>query len=171
MKNKAEAKGLDLKVVVIYVGRVTAVKAKGRIFLFRVGVVVGDMKGNVGYAIAKHSELSEAKEKAIQKAKKSITKIGLRQNRTLHHGVFCKYGASKLLFKPANPGTGIIAGGVVRKFCEIAGIRDVIVKSYGSSCPHAMIRNIFQSFREIYPLKYIATKRGKKVIDIIRNRI
>lgn len=164
-------KKVDWEEVLIQVRRVTRVTKGGRHFSFCVLVLVSNGIGSIGYGMAKHAEVVEAKDKAIRKAKKCMIKISLRENRTIHHQISSKFGASKVFMKPAVAGTGIIAGGTLRKFCEIIGITDVIAKSYGSSCPHLMVRHLCKIFKTIiFPAKYFANKREMKVSEMLNSK-
>lgn len=162
MVRRLETKNLDLAHTVISVSRVSKVTKGGRRFAFKVLVVVGDGKGNIGFASAKHTEMGEARNKATKKAKNNLVQIPMRRGHTIHHSIEYKYGASKLFLKPALEGTGIIAGGAVRKFCEIAGITDIIAKIYGSSNEHNLINAMFHVFKNIYAPRYILNKRGRR---------
>lgn len=169
---RGSEKRVDWEEVLIQVRRVTRVTKGGRHFSFCVLVLVSNGVGSIGYGMAKHAEVVEAKEKAIRKAKKSMIKVSLKENRTIHHQVTSKFGASKVFMKPAVAGTGIIAGGTLRKFCEIIGITDIIAKSYGSSCPHLIVRHLSKVFESsIFPAKYFANKRGVKMSEMLGKNI
>lgn len=157
----------------IDLNRVSKVTKGGRRFAYRAIMLVGDNKGYVGYGIAVHIEVAEAKAKANKNARKSLNAIRVKlcQNRTIYHEVWGKFNASKVFLKPANPGTGIIAGGAVRKICNIAGIVDIIGKSYGSSSNHNLIMAVFDALKKIYTPQEIAKKRGKKLSDIREQRL
>lgn len=159
---KIDYRNLDLSESLVDVARVTKVTKGGRQFSFRAIVLVGDKKGCIGYGIAKHSEVLEAKNKAVRKAKNSIVRFALKDGRTVYHSLLSKFGSSKIFLKPASEGTGIIAGGVIKEFCEMLGVSDVIAKSYGSSNASVVIRNMFKVFSSIYPPRYILNKRGQR---------
>lgn len=161
MKN-IDYKNLDLFESVVEIARVSKVTKGGRQFSFRVAALVGDKKGSIGYAVAKHNELLDARSKAVRKAKSSMLRFSLKDGRTIHHDCFSKLGASKLFMKPAPGGTGIVAGGAMRKFCEMLGVSDIIAKSYGSSASGIVIRNAIKAFSSIYSSEYIASKRNRK---------
>ena len=134
---KKEEKLYDEKVVNI--GRVTKVVKGGRRFSFSALVVVGDRKGKVGFGTGKASEVPDAIKKAIEDAKKNIVTIPINGT-TIYHTVTGKYGAAKVFLRPAVEGTGVIAGGPVRAILELAGIRNVYSKVYGSRAPINIIR-------------------------------
>ena len=160
---KVDHRSLDLLESVVSIARVSKATRGGRKSSFRVCVLVGNRLGCVGYGSATHSEVIEAKSKAVRKAKSSVFRFSLKDGRTIHHELSCKFGASKIFLKPAPPGTGIVAGGAVREFCDMVGVSDVIAKSYGSSNPALVIRNALKAFSCIYPPRYIANKRDKNV--------
>ncbi|UAT42983.1 30S ribosomal protein S5 [Anaplasmataceae bacterium AB001_6] len=168
---RADSKSVDFIEIIAEVRKVTRTTKGGRIFSFRVTVIIGDGRGGVGYGIAAHSEVIEAKQKAINQAKRRMKKISLRENRTVHHTIFSKYGASKIFMRSAKPGSGIIAGSTSRKICEAVGLQDVVVKSYGSSAPHLVAMNMIRAFEMISSPKDIAKKRAKRVSEIVKNRL
>lgn len=159
---KVDSKSLDLHEVLLDVARVSKVTKGGRQFSFRVIMLLGNHKGCVGYGMAKHTEVLEAKNKAIKKAKKSMVRVSLKEGRTIYHECFSKFCASKIFLKPAVAGTGIVGGGAIKQFCEVLGITDIITKSYGTSTPHVVIQNIMKALSSIYPPRYIINKRDKK---------
>lgn len=127
---KKEAKEFEEEV--IQIDRVTRVVKGGRRLRFRATVVIGDKKGRVGYGMGKSTEVPVAIQKAVARAKKNIIEVPI-YNGTIPHSIQVKYKASKILIKPASEGTGIIAGGSVRKVLEVAGVRNVLSKTLGSS--------------------------------------
>src|SRR6266568_7360186 len=117
----------------VTINRVAKVVKGGRRFAFAALVIVGDQKGRVGYGAGKAREVPEAIRKATDAAKRSLTRVPLREGRTLHHDVLGRHGAGKVLLRAAPPGTGIIAGGPMRAVFETLGMQDVVAKSIGSS--------------------------------------
>nr|WP_206425221.1 30S ribosomal protein S5 [Rickettsiales endosymbiont of Stachyamoeba lipophora] len=150
--------------------RVTKVVKGGRKFSLTALFVVGDQKGNVGFGHGKAPEVADAKKKAINQARKNIVRVPLKENRTLHHDVIGVYGASRVILRSAPPGTGIIAGGEVRKVLAALGVQDVVGKSTGSNNENNIIRATFDALLKLSSPKHIAEKRNKKVSEIISNR-
>ena len=161
---------MDLYEVVVEVAKVNRTTTGGRAFSFRVVVVVGDKKGYIGFGSSSHGEVVEAKKKAINQAKKRFYRVHLRENRTIHHAIYSKYKCSSISMKPVRPGRGVIAGGTMRKVCEVLGIKDISTKSHTRASCLNTIRNMLQAFDNISSPKDVANRRGKKVSDIVRNR-
>lgn len=118
---------------VISIDRVSRVVAGGRRFRFRALVVIGDHKGQVGIGVAKAGEVSAAVQKAVAQAKRSLITVPLHRHGTIPHDVTARFAGAKVLLKPAAPGTGVIAGGALRRILEVAGVTDVLSKSLGST--------------------------------------
>jgi small subunit ribosomal protein S5 len=124
---------------IISVSRVAKVVKGGRRFSFSALVVVGDGKGQVGVGLGKALEVPEAIKKATEQAKKSVCRVSLKGT-TIPHTVMGRYGAGQVFMRPASPGTGVIAGGVVRAVLQSAGVHDVLSKSIGSKNPHNVVK-------------------------------
>jgi small subunit ribosomal protein S5 len=154
----------------VSINRVAKVVKGGRRFGFAAIVVVGDGKGRSGYGTGKAREVPEAIRKATDQAKRAMIRIPLREGRTLHHDVYGHFGSGKVVLRPAKPGTGIIAGGPMRAVFETIGLHDVVAKSVGSSNPHNMIKATFAALVAMQNPRLVATKRGKKVADIVGRR-
>ena len=133
-------------------------------------MIVGDSKGKVGYGTGKAKEVPEAVRKATENAKNRMVRVDLKENRTIHHDMIGKFGAGKVILRSAAPGTGIIAGGPMRALFESLGIKDVVAKSTGSSNPHNMIKATFNAFKNSESPKSTASKRSKKISDIMSSR-
>jgi len=158
----------DFKEKLVSINRITKVVKGGRRFAFSALVVIGNYSGSIGYGHAKAKQVPDAIKKATQKAKNNLFKVPLRDGRTLHHDIFSKDGAGKVLLRTAPSGTGIIAGGPIRAVCEVAGIKDVVAKSLGSSNSLNVLRACIKGLRSQISPKYIANIRGKKISEIIK---
>jgi small subunit ribosomal protein S5 len=132
--------------------------------------VVGDGKGRVGFGSGKAREVPEAIRKAGEQARRSMMRVPLREGRTLHHDVQGHYGSGRVVLRAAPAGTGIIAGGPMRAVFEALGVHDVVTKSIGSSNPHNMVRATFGALGNLMSPRAVASRRGKKVSDIIGRR-
>jgi len=158
---------LDLKEKVVYINRVAKVVKGGRRFSFSAIVVVGDGNGHVGVGLGKANEVINAIAKATEKAKKEIVRISLIGN-TIPYTVYGKYGAGKVILKPASPGTGVIAGGPVRAICEAVGIKDILTKALGSSNPHNLVKATMRALESLEDPMTIARKRGLTLAELFR---
>jgi small subunit ribosomal protein S5 len=154
----------------VSINRVAKVVKGGRRFGFAAVVVVGDGKGRAGYGTGKAREVPEAIRKATDAAKRAMVRVPLREGRTIHHDVKGRYGAGKVVIRAAKPGTGIIAGGPMRAIFESLGLQDVVAKSIGSSNPHNMIKATFAALDIIQAPRSVASRRGKKIGDILGRR-
>ena len=154
----------------VTINRVAKVVKGGRRFGFAAIMIVGDNKGRVGYGTGKAKEVPEAVRKATEDAKTKMVRVHLKENRTLHHDVVGRFGAGKVILRSASPGTGIIAGGPMRALFESLGIKDVVAKSTGTSNPHNMLKATFDAFKKSESPKSIASKRSKKVSEVISSK-
>jgi len=150
---------------VVTINRVVKVVKGGRTFRFAAVVVVGDRKGQVGYGTGKSKEVPEAIKKAIQNAKASVIRVKMVGD-TLPHDIIGKHDSGSVLLKPAPKGTGIIAGGPVRKVLDLAGYKDIVSKSLGSNTPINMIRATFDGLSKLETKESIAALRDIKVEDL-----
>ena len=168
--NKQEKEQSDLIEKLVAINRVAKVVKGGRRFGFAALVVVGDGKGRIGAGNAKAKEVPEAIRKATELAKRKMLRIPLREGRTIHHDIKGHYGAGRVVLRTAPSGTGIIAGGPMRAIFEAVGIQDIVAKATGTSNPHNMVKATFDALKNIQSPRQIATRRGKKVSEIISNR-
>lgn len=143
-KDEFDSKLLDL-------ARVTRVTKGGRRLRFRVGVVVGDQKGRVGFGVSKGSDVAQAIEKATRIAKKNIVKVPIKEG-TIPHSIEAKFGAAKVMLKPQSKGRGLVAGGTVRVICSLAGIKDISSKKLGKTSNK--INNAKATIKALKELKY-----------------
>lgn len=158
---KIDPSTLELTDRVIHISRVAKVVKGGRRFSFSAMVVVGDGRGHVGSGLGKANEVPEAIRKAVEHAKRTLIKVPLI-NKTIPFEVMGKYGAAKVLLKPASEGTGVIAGAAVRAIAESAGIENILTKSLGSNNPYNLIKATFQAIHQLKYPEEVLQKRTEK---------
>ncbi|NBW78002.1 MAG: 30S ribosomal protein S5 [Betaproteobacteria bacterium] len=167
---KMQGKGAEgpedgLREKMIAVNRVTKVVKGGRILGFAALTVVGDGDGRIGMGKGKSKEVPSAVQKAMEEARRNLTKVSLK-NGSIHHQVFGHHGAASVMMAPAPKGTGIIAGGPMRAVFEVVGITDIVAKSHGSANPYNMVRATIDALNNCTTPAEVAAKRGKSVEDI-----
>ncbi len=159
MAQKIDAATLDLIETNVAIKRVSKTVKGGRIIRFTAIMIVGDGNGHVGYGSGKAAEVPEAIRKAIEDAKKNMIKVSLKGT-TIPHEIIGEYGAGRVLLKPAAEGTGIIAGGVVRKVLEAAGIKNIRAKCLRSNNPANVVKATFEGLRALRTAEEVAAMRG-----------
>jgi small subunit ribosomal protein S5 len=155
----------DLKDDVIAINRVTKVVKGGKNLSFSALVVVGDNHGHAGFGMGKAREVPMAIKKGIEQAKKNLIKLNLKGT-SIPHQVLGRYGSAQVLLKPAAEGTGVIAGGPVRKVMQVAGIHNVLTKSLGTSNPHNVVKATFAALLSLKDVTHVAEMRSKTVDEI-----
>lgn len=157
--NRVKPAETELKEKLVNLNRVAKVTKGGRTFSFAAVAVVGDGNGTVGHGLGKARDVSQAISKAVDDAKKNLIKVPIH-NGTIPHEQKGKYGAGKVLIKPASDGTGVIAGGAMRAVLEIAGVHNVLAKSQGSSNPHNVAKATIDALQKLRSPMAIAKQRG-----------
>src|SRR5215472_5305738 len=160
----------ELKDKLVTINRVAKVVKGGRRFAFAALVVVGDQRGRVGFGHGKAREVPEAIRKATEAAKRAMIRVPLKDGRTLHHETGGHHGAGRVVVRPAEQGTGIIAGGPMRAVFESLGVGDVVAKSLGTSNPYNMVRATFSALLNQQSPRMVAQRRGRSVAEIISRR-
>jgi small subunit ribosomal protein S5 len=153
--------GLDLKDRVVHISRVAKVVKGGRRFSFSAVVVIGDGLGHVGTGLGKANEVPDAIRKAVQNARRVLIKVPLVEG-TLPYEVVGEYGASRVIMRPASPGTGVIAGSGVRAVIESAGISNILTKSLGSNNPHNLVKATINGLSQLQTPEQVRAIRGPR---------
>jgi small subunit ribosomal protein S5 len=163
--------GEELIEKLVHINRVSKTVKGGKRFGFAALVVVGDGKGRAGFGHGKAREVPEAIRKATESAKRNLTRVALREGRTLHHDIAGRHGAGRVYLRAAPAGTGIIAGGPMRAVFETLGIQDVVAKSIGSSNPYNMVRATFDALKHQDSPRSVAARRNIKVSTLQARRV
>jgi small subunit ribosomal protein S5 len=170
IRERIKAEDLELEARVVQINRVSKVVKGGRRFSFSTVVVVGDGKGHVGVGMGKAAEVPEAIRKGEEAAKKNLIRVPLVNN-TIPHEVLTKFAATKVMIRPAAPGTGVIAGRGVRPVAEAAGIKDLLSKVYGSNNPVNVVKAAFQALSELSSLSDVARRRSMTPNELSARRV
>ena len=169
--NNREERDSEFVDKLVHINRVAKVVKGGKRFGFAALVVIGDQKGRVGFGHGKAREVPEAIRKATDAAKRNLTRVALREGRTLHHDIAGRHGAGRVYLRAAPAGTGIIAGGPMRAVFETLGIQDVVAKSIGSSNPYNMVRATFDALKHQDLPRSVAARRNIKVSTLQSRRV
>jgi small subunit ribosomal protein S5 len=164
VRKRIDPAQLELVDRVVYINRVAKVVKGGRRFSFSAIVVVGDGNGHLGFGLGKANEVPDAIRKAVERAKKGIIEIPLIAG-SVPHEITGRYGSSQVFIKPAQEGTGVIAGGAVRAVVEVAGIRNIYTKCYGSRNPHNIVKATVQGLSLLKTTEMVARQRGKLKVE------
>ncbi len=155
----------ELKDTVVHINRVTKVVKGGKNFSFSALVVVGDGKGMVGFGLGKAKEVPSAIAKGVDRAKRALVRVPIKGT-TVPHTVIGRFGAGRVLLRPASPGTGVIAGGAVRAVMDSVGVTDILTKCIGTNNPYNVVRATFQGLLSLKDPQALARLRGKDLADL-----
>ncbi len=164
-RERVDSTGLELKEKIVHIRRVSKVTKGGKRFHFTALVVIGNNDGVVGTAMGKSNQVPDAIRKAVQKAKKNLIRIP-RHGSTIPHEVLGEHGSSRVILRPAAPGTGVIAGGAVRAVVELSGVQDILSKVLGSTNPLNVVVAAIKGLSLLRTPETVARTRGKEIGDL-----
>ena len=170
MSKQAKSNSTEIVEKLVAINRVSKTVKGGKNMSFSALVVVGDKNGRVGFGKGNATEVSDAKNKAFEAAKKAMMKVSLKEGRTIHHDIAGRFCSGKVYLRSAPAGTGVIAGGPMRAVFECAGIHDVVAKSVGTSNPYNLVGATFAALRALISPKIVAERRSKEISEIVKRR-
>lgn len=170
MSTKQAKNNAEITERLVAINKVSKTVKGGKNLSFSALVVVGDKNGRVGFGKGNAVEVSDAKNKAFEAAKKAMVKVALKEGRTIHHDSTAKFCSAKVYLRSAPAGTGVIAGGPMRAIFECAGIHDIVAKSVGTSNPYNMVGATFLALKKLLSPKIISERRSKEISDIVKRR-
>ncbi len=160
----------EIAEILVAINKVSKTVKGGKNLSFSALAVVGDKNGRVGFGKGNAVEVSDAKNKAFEAAKKAMMKVALKEGRTIHHDSTARFCAAKVYLRSAPAGTGVIAGGPMRAIFECAGIHDVVAKSVGTSNPYNLVAATFLALKKLVSPKMVSERRSKEISDIVKRR-
>jgi small subunit ribosomal protein S5 len=169
-KNNNQNTHSEIVEILVAVNKVSKTVKGGKNLSFSALAIAGDKNGKVGFGKGNAVEVSDAKNKAFEAAKKAMVKVALKEGRTLHHDSAGRFCSAKVYLRSAPAGTGVIAGGPMRAIFECAGIHDIVAKSVGTSNPYNMVGATFVALKKLMSPKMISERRSKEISDIVKRR-
>lgn len=169
-KNQRDKGNSEITEKLVMINRVSKTVKGGKNMSFAALVIVGDKNGRVGFGKGNATEVSDAKNKAFEAAKKKMIKVALKEGRTIHHDISARFCAAKVHLRAAPAGTGVIAGGPMRAIFECAGIHDIVAKSIGTSNPYNMVAATFDALQRLVSPKLVAERRSKEISEVVKRR-
>ncbi len=165
IREKIDPSGLEIKEKIVHVRRVSKVTKGGKRFHFTALVVIGNNDGIVGFGLGKSSQVPDAIRKGVDKGKKNLIRVQ-RNGKTIPHEILGHHASTRVLLKPASPGTGVIAGGAVRAVVQLAGIQDILSKVMGSTNPLNVVEAVINGLSSVMRPEEVAKRRGKELENL-----